>query len=225
MITASDVHGKMISALQLLQGAQMSIATFERVRTLAKGFSPEVDKKLELCSYALSKVQKLQAGDVISLTAEALPEDTEENKKRKKALLLFISSLRNLKNEIKRVDSELIHPIQVTSWGRIIGFSKGPFGLITIAALIIVGVLFIFRGKSPKKLTAPTIQVITYQGKLIPLHELYVGHGSDCDSPHYHATTGTVTALDGTVIPDPENCGYGKLSNVHTREVPVSPTP
>lgn len=241
MLTSSEVRDKISASYQLLQGSSISISTFEQVRILLKGIHPEVDRKLVACSRALARVQKVQVGDIITLSAEVLPEDTEEKKKRKKALLLFISSYKNLKSEIQRIESELaqasqsseksIDP-QLRAWGRIVGFSKGPFGIITIAALIILATLTVMSVKRPQtqKSIHPsvrqgaTLQVITYNGKQIPLSQLYVGTGPDCDSPHYHANNGKVTTLDGLVIPDPEGCGYGKLKDIRVTEVSISPT-
>jgi len=244
----SDTHKKIMSAYQLLQGEAISVNTFEHIRTILKDLHPKVDEKLEICSKALDKLQKIQSGDVITLSAEGLAEDTEEKRKRKKTLLLFINSLKNLKSEIKRVDAEFTQAHahgnslqnQLTALGRIIGFAKGPFGAVTLIALVIVGFLLFQRHKTqnttvvnPKNYISPTtvsnnsskIQIIMYNGKQVPLSQLYIGHGSDCDSPHYHAITGRVTTLDGSVIPDPENCGYGKLKDVQVTEVSISPSP
>lgn len=244
----SDKHEKMMSAYQLLQTDSISLATFEHIRTLIKGFHPELDKKLEMCSQALDKLQKIESGDVISLSVEVLPEDTEEKKKRKKALLFFISSVRNLKSEIKRIDTEFTKANErgntlkdhLSAWGRIIGFAKGPFGIATLIALLVTGFILLRSHKtqhslpgSPQAVLSPMqgvnnfkkIQIINYNGKQIPLDQLYIGHGTDCDSPHYHAITGSVTTLDGTLVPDPENCGYGKLKDVHVLEVTISISP
>jgi len=246
----SDTHQKMMSTYQLLQQDVMSISTFEHIRTLLKGIHPGLDEKLEHCSDALSKLQKIQSGDVITLSAEALPEDTEENKKRKKALLFFMSSMKDLKSEIQRINTEFTHANQrgnsagnqIKSWGRIIGFAKGTFGIVTIAALIIIGLSVVFHKKIvykviiTKTVVSPVpspiitmqksqIQVIIFNGKQIPLTQLYIGHGPDCGDisnpdPHYHALqNGVVIALDGTVIPDPEGCGYGKVKDVQVVQV------
>lgn len=241
----SDTHERIMSVYQLLQERAITVEAFEHIRTILKGLHPKVDEKLEICSKALDTLQKLQSGDIITLSAEKLSEDTEEKKKRKKALLLFIQSLKNLKSEIKRIDAEFTQANahgnslqnQLPAWGRIISPAKGPFGIVTLIALVIVGFLLLRQPQYhsaqviPKITTSPTavsnasIQVITYNGKQIPINQLYVGHGPDCNSPHYHAITGSVTALDGTVIPDPENCGYGKLKDVQITEVSVSTTP
>jgi hypothetical protein len=61
-----------------------------------------------------------------------------------------------------------------------------------------------------------TVAAIEYQGRQIPLTELHVGTGPDCDAPHYHAKIGVVTTIDGTKIPDPESCGYGRLKDTPT---------
>src|SRR5437868_5212620 len=101
-----NTHQKMMSAYELLQQDVISVSSFEHIRTILKGIHPQVDEKLEECSEAFSKLQKIQSGDVITLSAEALPEDTEEKKKRKKALLFFINSVKDLKSEIQRITSE-----------------------------------------------------------------------------------------------------------------------
>jgi len=116
------------------------------------------------------------------------------------------------------------------SAGRIVKFAKGPFGLVTLAALVIV-VALPFLGHKPVSSTqvAPTlaknqIQIISYQGKEIPLSQLRIGHAHipNCDADHYHAlntSTETVTALDGTVLYDPGNCGFGKVEETKVTSV------
>jgi hypothetical protein len=144
-----NTREKIMSAYQLLQGATISVDTFEHIHTILKGLHPKLDEKLEICSKALDKLQKLQAGDIITLSAEGLPEDTEEKRKRKKALLFFIHSLKDLNSEIKRIDTEFSQAQkrsnssynQLTTWGRIISHAKGPLGIVTLVALVIVGVM------------------------------------------------------------------------------------
>jgi len=70
------------------------------------------------------------------------------------------------------------------------------------------------------------VKVIISGGKKIPISQVHVGKGPECDSeanqiPHYHANAGSVTALDGAVIPDPGGCGYGKVPQVPVEEVEV----
>lgn len=161
------------------------------------------------------------------LSAEHLPEDSEKQKKRKKALLFFIANVKDLQSEIKRIDAEFSQTSGVSEsvwWhaGRIIKFAKGPFGLVTMLAVVIVGV-FLFMQKSSigkpvavkQNLSAKQVQIITYQGKQIPLSQLFIGHGPDCDSPHYHAIgEATVTSLDGSTLQDPGGCGFGRVKDV-----------
>src|SRR5260221_8637306 len=97
MRISSDAHEKMMSLYQLTQGVTLSVDTFEHLHVILKGIHPKLDEKLEICSGALRTLQKIQSVDVITLTAEGLPEDTEEKRKRKKALIFFISSIKNLK--------------------------------------------------------------------------------------------------------------------------------
>jgi len=221
----SDTQEKMLAAYQMLQVPSLSVATFEQVRTMVKGIHPGIDKKLELCSKAISKMQKIQQMDVISLTAEGLPEDTEKNKKKKKAILFLINSLKDLQSEIKRVTHEFSHQsgnnTSVSSWGRIIKYAKGPLGLITAAAILIVVVSSISHKGTTSQKVAPsptqrqTQQVIQFNGKQIPVSQLHIGypHVPGCDGTHYHAISGSVTAVDGTVMQDPGGCGFGKVAD------------
>src|SRR5258708_18858797 len=101
-----DTHKRIMSAYELLQSGSISIDTFEHIRTILKGIHPGIDKKLEACSEALGKIEKIESGDLISLSTESLPEETEEQKKRKKALIFFITSVKDLKNEINRIDNQ-----------------------------------------------------------------------------------------------------------------------
>lgn len=223
----SDTHEKMMSAYQLLGQDIISIGAFEHVRVLLKGVHPKIDEKLEICSRAFATIQKIQSGDIATLSAESLPEQSEKQKKRKKAILFFVSSLKDLQSEIKRVDVEILqmHQSKDSLWhaGKIIKFAKGPFGLVTIIALVIVVVLLLSHkqnnGVSNVKPTiSPTkamIQAIVFNNKKIPLSQLFIGHGTDCDSAHYHAIGEIkVTALDGTVLPDPGGCGFGRVKDV-----------
>lgn len=222
-----DAHEKMMSVYNLLSQDGISLSSFEHINTILKGIHPDLDKKLEACQKALHVVEKVMEADFITLSAENLPEKDEKQKKRKKALLFFISSVKNLQGEIKRIDAEFSQgngSSQNTMWhiGRIIKFAKGPFGLITIAALVVVGVTLLVQHKNTHSFATPkqsplAVQVILYQNKQIPLSQLRVGqaHYPNCDSPHYHALTNEmVTALDGTVLYDPGNCGFGKLNDV-----------
>lgn len=237
-ITATNE--KINSALLLLQGETISLDTFSQVVTLLKGIHPEIDKKLAVSSEILSKLQKIQNCDVIALSADTLPEETEEEKKRKKALIFFINSIHNLKSEIKRIESELKKSDNSSKFDRIVYGAKGPFGIITLIAVILVGIsLFVMaKGNTDRQKPTPpnqskstSVKVIMFDGKSIPITEFYIGHGPDCAGggvPHYHALnrqTETVKALDGTIIHDPLGCGFGKVKDTQVIEIEITPTP
>ena len=223
-----DTKKRLLTAAKLMLEKTTTREKFESIRTLIKGINPRIDKAFDSCSGALSDCVKLQKGEVIELTLENLPEQTEEEKKRKRALLLFLNSWKNLRNEIQRLQNEFENnqnnpnSNNITSFAKIIAFAKGPFGIVTIGAIVILGVLAFIKstkqadvqgGTSPKN--ASKIQVIEYNGKKIPLSEVVVGTGLDCDSPHYHAKSHTAAkALDGSAVSDPGACGYGKVREV-----------
>jgi hypothetical protein len=78
---------------------------------------------------------------------------------------------------------------------------------------------------APKK---KTVTVVEINGKLVPHAQLraYPAFSCNCcegEEDHYHALNGeSVTALDGTVIPDPfKDCGYGTVSDLPARAIEI----
>lgn len=233
----SDSQKRFLAAYQLLDKSSPSIEKLEAVRDLIRGINPRADKALEQCLKALSKVEKLQKGEVVELTVEHLPENSEEEKRRKKALLFFIKSFKELRGEIERVNGEFAKSEgqdqsfknSVKTFGKIAAFAKGPFGIVTLAAVLIVGIFAIYVNKQTDNISKandnvlstvsqttanpkPKIQVIMAGDKKIPLTEVIVARGPDCDSAHYHAKDHTaVGATDGTIISDPGACGFGRV--------------
>ncbi|MGB4076268.1 MAG: hypothetical protein WBK28_01005 [Minisyncoccia bacterium] len=66
-----------------------------------------------------------------------------------------------------------------------------------------------------------TVDVIEYNGKLLPVADLIVEDEIGCGAEHWHAAQGVVTALDGSQVSDPgPQCGYGKVKDKPIRTVP-----
>lgn len=137
------------SALELLDENSTTFDKFESIRTLLKGLNPKIDSALSTCSKQLKHIENLQEGNVIDLTAENLPEQTPEQKKREKAILLFLRHWNELEDEVERVQKELDnsqqpgnshHPAVSTS-GKILGLAKGPLGITTIIAVAAVVIM------------------------------------------------------------------------------------
>lgn len=64
------------------------------------------------------------------------------------------------------------------------------------------------------------IEVIEYQSEYIPTDQLHTFTGPECDeAEHWHANTGTVTALSGKQITDSDECGFGKTKDVPAKMV------
>lgn len=62
----------------------------------------------------------------------------------------------------------------------------------------------------------PVRAVALYGDRLIPLEQFWIAFPDVCPNFHFHAARGgVVTALDGTVVPDPNSgsCGYGVLGS------------
>lgn len=242
-----ETKQKIKAAYTLLLEPTTTRGKFESIQALIKGINPKIDAAFSNCSKTLSDFEKLQKGEIIDLTIEHLPEDTEENKKRKKFLLAFLRNWKQLQSEVERAKKELESPSAnnnqtsqpIDSLGRIIGFAKGPFGIITLTAVIIVGITLFLNSNNNNKtpaqqsqvLPATTssekkkIQVIVFERKEIPLSELRIGKGPECDSQnnqldHYHAKEEKgVLATDGTAVLDPGGCGFGKVNQTQVVEV------
>ncbi len=140
---------KIDAAMQLLLDDTTTTAKFEKIRTLVKGINPKIDQSLEICSKGIKTLKRLQEGDIIELTAVGLPEGSPEQKKRKKALLFLITSWKGLKSEVTRVqklygqqgaDGKMTTQEHLATFGKLAATSKGPFGLITALAVVVVGV-------------------------------------------------------------------------------------
>lgn len=148
-ITAQDHKARLEAAYSLLIEDKTTIGKFEKIRTLVKGINPHIDKTLTSASDAIKKVKTLQSGEIIDLAAIGLPEETEEQKKRKKALLLFLNYWKDLQSEVKRAksmyesanaDGKITTKEHIQTAGKLASTSKGPFGLITALAVGIVAV-------------------------------------------------------------------------------------
>ena len=223
---------KILAAYDLLEGDLTTSEKFESVRTLIRGANPKIDGILKRLSKIHTDLSKLEQGEIVELTAENLPEKTEKDKKRKKAILLFIKNWNQLKSEIERIKNESektdLSKNNLKTTSNILARAKGPLGIITIAAVAIVAVGLFFNSqnqKVEKVTTKEKIKVIDFNGKKIPLSELTTGIGPECltnnkPAEHYHAKDHTqARALDGTVVQDPGGCGFGKVSSTRIEEI------
>lgn len=227
----TNTSDRIQAAVKLLD-ADITLEKFENIKTLLSGINPKLDKILQNCSQTISTLENIKEGDVISLTAENLPDSTEQEKKRKRAILFFIKNYKTLKSEIERVQSQFKEKGQNTqSLAKLFSSAKGPFGIITIVAVVAVGAYLFFTKNNSTNITneaANKISVIDYSGKKIPLTELTLRTGPDCKSEgeevaHYHAKSNqSARATDGTTIPDLGSCAYGKASEVKVLEVEVA---
>ena len=191
----TDTKKRIEAAYTLLQEESTSREKFESIRTFIKGINPQLDKQLTSVSGALSDMEKLQKGQVIELSAEHLPERTEEDKRRKRALVLFIRTWKQLASEVERVRAEFEKireqesvAEKATSASKIVGLAKGPFGIITVVALLAAGGFMLVNGQRSsvptQRVTSspspPKTKLIIFNDKKIPVCELRVGEGPEC---------------------------------------------
>ena len=101
-----NTKGRIFAAHKLLLEKTTSKEKFESIRTLLKGINPHIDTKLEQVSQVFQKIEQFKKGEVIDLTAEHLPEKTEEEIERKKLFLLLLRNWKQLYKEVDRVKKE-----------------------------------------------------------------------------------------------------------------------
>ena len=138
----AEAKKRLLAAQTLLLEPATSFEKFASVKMLLTGVHPRLDEFLARAAEELAPIEKILGGDYVLLTIENLPEATEEHKKKKKAILFFWKTWNTLKSEVSRVQAEMHAaqnaPDQVTKsshWGRIFNFAKGPFGILTVAAV------------------------------------------------------------------------------------------
>lgn len=137
-----DALNRLQAAQAFFSETQLSREKFDALRKLLKGTHPSIDSAFSQVAREWDKIIRIEQGDVIELVAHELPDHTEEEKKRKKRLLLFISLWKDLQKEVVRVKSELEKssgekPSQskAQGWGNILAGAKGPLGLVTAVAV------------------------------------------------------------------------------------------
>lgn len=163
-----DWRGKIIAIDNILNADNTTLDKVEPALALLKGIHPQVDKKLAQVSKQINNLKNLREGNVIELAAERLPEGDEKEKKRKKAILLFLKTLKELRAEIERVGDQIDaqekgEQTGAESLAKTLGFAKGPFGIITIAAIVAVGAWVLTRGNTSQsqRMTAQPSAIIT----------------------------------------------------------------
>ena len=137
-----EARKRILAAEALLLEPTTTREKFSSVRALIFGIHPGIDKTLVRVEEGISALEKVMGGEVIHLTAEHLPENTEDERKRKRALLLFLNAWKDLKGEVVRIGQESDAAKRAPTSGekashvrRIFNFAKGPFGITTIVAL------------------------------------------------------------------------------------------
>lgn len=118
---------RVLAAADLLSSPTISKSKVDDLATLLGGINPKLDHALAEIKKTWGHLDKLQAGEVVELTLEALPAVTEKDKKRKKYLLLLLSLQKDLKAEVKRLEAK-------PSLWEVAAGAKGPLGLVTILA-------------------------------------------------------------------------------------------
>ena len=172
------IEKRLQAAQSILQADTPSRATFDSLKTLLSDIHPRLDKLLGEAAKAFKHMEHIQKSDVIALIAEGLPETTPEDKKRKKALLLFLKCWNDLKTETARVEKEFTKS-QASGqgnsgvWRNIFGAAKGPLGIVTLIAVGIVTlkmteVSIVIQNHGCEPMTPATSVAINIPGLMLP---------------------------------------------------------
>ncbi|MBI5619488.1 hypothetical protein HY950_00825 [Candidatus Gottesmanbacteria bacterium] len=181
-----SIEKRLEAAGQLLQAKEINRATFESLRSFLSGIHPRTDQLLESVSRELKHVEHMQKGDTIDLVIESMPEMTPEQKKRKKAILLFLKFWNDLKTEVSRIEKELGQAKSAKShgttraMGRIWAGAKGPLGLITlvaagIVALKVTEVSIVIKNAGCRPMTPVGSVAVNIPGLLLPSETIPTG--------------------------------------------------
>ena len=157
------------AAYTLMSGDTTTGEKLDKIKILLTGINPQFDQKLELLFKNYHHLSSAVQGDIIHLSTQGLPETTEADRKRKKALVVFVTSWKSLKSEVVKVQGYYDQSLEnssaaVASVAKTGLFAKGPFGLITVAAVVIVGVGLLLRQAT----TTVNIQNIGCPPLLVP---------------------------------------------------------
>lgn len=136
--TSEELKQKCKAAIALLSESTTSLERVQSVVGLLKGVNKRLDGLLVVCEKNCKAIELVTTGAYIELAAEHLPEETEDQRKRKKALLLFIRSWGELKSEVARIQADLDTGKQVTDssfWLSTLSAAKGPLAVITLVAV------------------------------------------------------------------------------------------
>jgi hypothetical protein len=141
----SDTKKRILAAQALLMEPSSSFGKFHAVKQLLSGAHPHLDAALKRAELDLRPIEQILGKDFFGFAAENLPENTEEQKKRKKYVLLFWKAWNSLRSEVARVQEEMQKAdqtadevVKTSHWARIYNFAKGPFGIATILAVGLV---------------------------------------------------------------------------------------
>ena len=69
---------------ELLSGNTTSGEKLNSIKTLIKGIHPKIDNLLESCAKTLASIEKIQNSQIVELTAENFPEQTEKKNEERK---------------------------------------------------------------------------------------------------------------------------------------------
>lgn len=195
-----EQKNKIKLGLELLCNSTTSLDHIQKIAQLVKGLNPKIDSKLDSITEIADKIQKVQEGDVISLSAEKLPEQTDKQKNTKKLVLLLLAQWKDLHAEVTRIrdlqaaasTTGVLSKTTATKAGKIGLTMKGPLGVVTImaAGIVAVGsfvnsraVTIAIKNEGCKPLGPFSTTAINIPGLMVPSDAIIKGESANIKIP------------------------------------------
>ncbi len=198
-----DIKGRLRAAADILSKPSLTTDSLESLRTLLKGINPAIDNALTEVAKHMWTFENIQQGAVVDLAAHAMPEITEEDKKRKKAFILLLRYWNDLKSEVARVQAEMNSSksqgqgSHTSVWWRIFKGARGPLAVVTIvaigvAALAATSVNIVITNEGCGTLYANSKVPVSIPGLVLPSKPIASGDHATVTIPPLSVT------IDGT---------------------------
>lgn len=134
----NEIKERVQAAMVILNEGSTSLEKVQSAVGLLKGVNKKLDMMLVVCEKSCAQIELAKEGAVIELATELMPADTEEEKKRKKLILVFIRTWTDLRNEVSRIQADLEagkSPEDSSFWLSALSAAKGPLAVVTLVAI------------------------------------------------------------------------------------------
>ena len=97
-----EIHKRLTTATAVFSDSSSTIDRARAAVSLLVGISPRTDALCTECLRHLDTIGHIERGELTEIGVHALSEETEDQKRRKKALLLLLKGWKDLQAEVAR---------------------------------------------------------------------------------------------------------------------------